>query len=113
MIAITTLALFMMHGAIYLVMKTEKRLYTKLTILVKNFTIFFVISFALSNFLSPCYIREHLTERIKANTALFIIPLIMILAVANIPRCLAKKKLQAGLFQFFCYRFSFAGYRCG
>src|SRR6187402_517203 len=36
MIAITTLALFMMHGAIYLVMKTENRLFTKLNILAKN-----------------------------------------------------------------------------
>ncbi len=44
LVGVTTVALFMMHGAIFLVMKTENRLYAKLTIMVKNTTIFFVIS---------------------------------------------------------------------
>ena len=52
LISVTTLALFMLHGAIYLGMKTERRLYTRLTVLAKNFVIFFVISFALSTFYS-------------------------------------------------------------
>ena len=70
-IAITTLALFMLHGAIYLGMKTESRLYTKLIILAKNFTIFFVISFALSTFYTLLYI-PHLSDAIKSNPVLFI-----------------------------------------
>ncbi len=37
-----------MHGVIYLVMKTEKRLYTKLKGLAKNFTIFLVIDISIS-----------------------------------------------------------------
>src|SRR5262245_61950339 len=40
MVAITTLALFMMHGAIYLIMKTESRLHVKLFVLANNFTVF-------------------------------------------------------------------------
>jgi cytochrome d ubiquinol oxidase subunit II len=93
LIAITTLALFMLHGAIYLGMKTESRLYTKLIILAKNFTIFFVISFALSTFYTLLYI-PHLSDAIKTNPVLFSLPLIMTLAIANIPRCLKKRNFR-------------------
>jgi cytochrome d ubiquinol oxidase subunit II len=61
----------MMHGAIYLVMKTEKRLYTKLTIIVKNSTIFFVISVLLLSFYTLLYV-PHLSQRIKENPWLFL-----------------------------------------
>lgn len=93
MVAITTLALFMMHGAIYLAMKTENRLYTKLTILAKNFTVFFVMSFAITTVYTLLYI-PHLSDRIKSNPQFFIFPLIMMLAIANIPRLLNKGKYR-------------------
>jgi cytochrome d ubiquinol oxidase subunit II len=93
MVAVTTLALFMMHGAIYLAMKTENRLYTKLTILAKNFTIFFVFSFAITTVYTLLYI-PHLSDRIKSSPGLFVLPLIMMLAIANIPRLLKKGKYR-------------------
>lgn len=93
MVSITTLALFMMHGAIYLAMKTENRLYTKLTILAKNFTVFFVMSFAITTVYTLLYI-PHLSDRVKSNPQFFIFPLIMMLAIANIPRLLNKGKYR-------------------
>jgi len=89
LIAVTTLALFMMHGAIYLAMKTERRLYRKLTVLAKNFTIFFVVSFAISTLYTLLYV-PYLSDTIRKNPGLFVLPLIMILAIANIPRNLKK-----------------------
>lgn len=89
MVAITTLALFMMHGAIYLAMKTENRLYTKLTILAKNFNIFFLFSFAITTVYTLLYI-PHLSDTIRSNPQYFIFPIIMFLAIANIPRQLKK-----------------------
>lgn len=89
MVAVTTLALFMMHGAIYLAMKTENRLYTKLTILAKNFTIFFIVAFAITTLYTLLYI-PHLSHRVKGNPKYFIFPLLMFLAIANIPRQLKK-----------------------
>lgn len=89
MVAITTLALFMMHGAIYLAMKTENRLYTKLTILSKNFTVFFLVSFGISTLYTLLYI-PHLSDRIRSNPAFFVFPGLMFLAIANIPRQLKK-----------------------
>jgi cytochrome bd ubiquinol oxidase subunit II len=91
--AVTTLALFMMHGAIYLAMKTENRLYTKLTILAKNFTIFFVVSFVITTLYTLLYI-PHMSDKIKNNPTLFILPLVMTFAIANIPRQLKKAKYR-------------------
>ena len=93
MVAVTTLALFMMHGAIYLAMKTENRLYTKLTILAKNFTIFFVTSFVITTVYTLLYI-PHLSDRIRSGPEFFALPLVMLLAIANIPRMLNKGKYR-------------------
>ncbi len=89
MVAITTLALFMMHGAIYLAMKTENRLFTKLTILAKNFTVFFLLAFGMTTLYTLLYI-PHLSDRIRSNPIYFIFPVIMFLAISNIPRQLKK-----------------------
>ena len=91
MTGITTLALFMMHGAIYLVMKTEDRLYTRLTIFVRRSTIFFVLSFVLTSFYTLLYI-PHLADTIKENPALFVLPMIMTFAIASITRQIAKRR---------------------
>ncbi len=93
MVAVTTLALFTMHGAIYLAMKTESRLYRKMTVLAKNFTIFFVLSFAITTIYTLLYI-PHLSDRVRSNPQFFIFPLIMLLAIANIPRTLKKGKYR-------------------
>jgi cytochrome bd ubiquinol oxidase subunit II len=93
LIAITTLALFMMHGAIYLGMKTENRLFTKLTILAKNFTIFFVLSFILSTLYTLLYI-PHLSDKMRSSPLFFALPIIMVLAIANIPRNLNKQNYR-------------------
>ncbi len=89
LVAVTTLAVFMMHGAIYLAMKTENRLYTKLTILAKNFTVFFLVAFALTTLYTLLYI-PHLTDRIRSHPVYFVFPALMLLAIANIPRQLKK-----------------------
>lgn len=89
LVAVTTLALFMLHGAIYLAMKTENRLYTKLTVLAKNFNVFFVLAFAVTTLYTLLYI-PHLSDRIRSQPQLFIFVIIMVLAIANIPRQLKK-----------------------
>ncbi len=88
---ITTIALLMMHGAIYLVMKTENRLYTKLTIIVKNTTIFFVMMILLVSLYTLLYIPR-MAVVIRSYPELFIIPVMMVLAVANITRQISKRK---------------------
>ncbi len=85
LMGLTTLALFMMHGSIYLVMKTEGALQQRARSWVHNTIIFFVICYATVTMATLLYV-PHMTEMVKAHPVLFVIPLLNILAVANIPR---------------------------
>ncbi len=85
LLGVTTVALFMMHGAIYGVMKTEGELHDKLRGWAMNATIFFVICAATTTMATLLYI-PHLAERIRDHPWLFSIALANMLAIANIPR---------------------------
>ncbi len=93
LVAVTTQALFMMHGAIYLVMKTERRLYARLTVIVKNMTIFFVMCILLLSFYTLLYV-PHLSQNIKHHRWLFLIPILMVLSIANITRSITRRKYR-------------------
>lgn len=91
MTGVTTLSLFMTHGAIYLLLKTEGRLYAKLTFLLKKGMIFFMVSFAVTTLYTLLYI-PHLSDDFKSHPTLFFIPLLTFLSIANVPRLANKKK---------------------
>ena len=91
LVSVTTLALFMMHGAIYLVMKTENRLYAKLTVLAKNTTIFFVLMFAITSVATLLFI-PHMINRYREVPYMFAFPVLAILAVANITRQVSRRR---------------------
>ncbi len=91
LVSVTTLALFMMHGAIYLVMKTENRLYAKLTVLAKNTTIFFVLMFAITSVATLLFI-PHMINRYREVPYMFAFPVLAILAVANITRQISRRR---------------------
>jgi cytochrome d ubiquinol oxidase subunit II len=94
LVSFTTLALFMMHGAIYLLMKTEGRLYAKLTILLKRAIIGFIILFGLTSLYTLLYI-PHLSDDFRQHPALFIAPVMTFLSIANIPRLATKRKYRS------------------
>lgn len=91
LVGLTTVSLFMMHGGIYLILKTEGRLYAKMTYLTRNAMIAFVVLFALVSMYVLIYM-PHLSDRLKSNPLFFIFPALGILCIANIPRLLARKK---------------------
>lgn len=91
LIAVTTLSLFMMHGAIYLTMKTENRLYAKLTVLVNNCNKFFILCFILTSMATLIYI-PHMTQEFKRYPWLFALPLAAVLAVLNLKRNIDSRK---------------------
>jgi cytochrome d ubiquinol oxidase subunit II len=98
MVGVTTLALFMMHGAIYLTMKTEGRLFARVTGMLRNSIIFFIVSFSIVTLYTLIYI-PHLSDDFKHAPELFIVPLLAFLSIANIPRLASKQKyMQAFLF---------------
>jgi len=85
LVGVTTVALFMMHGAIYGVMKTEGALHDKLRGWAMNAIIFFVICAATTTMATLLYV-PHMADRVRANPWLFSIVLVNMLAIANIPR---------------------------
>ncbi|WP_143304500.1 cytochrome d ubiquinol oxidase subunit II [Chitinophaga vietnamensis] len=91
LIAFTTLSLFMLHGAIYLVMKTENRLYVKLTVLVNNCSKFFILCFILTSMATLIYI-PHMTHQFKHHPELFILPMIAVFTLLNIKRNIDGRK---------------------
>ncbi len=93
MMGITTLALFMTHGAIYLLMKTEGRLFAKLTILLKGGIIFFIVSFSITTLYTLVFLPK-LTDSFKADPALFILPVSAFLCIANVPRLASKRRYK-------------------
>lgn len=91
MVGLSTLFLLMTHGAIYLLLKTEGRLYAKLTYLVKRGIIAFIVIFGITTLYTLIYI-PHLSDKFKSNPELFVVPLAAFLSIANIPRLASKKK---------------------
>lgn len=85
LMGVTTVALFMMHGAIYLVLKTEGDIQARVRGWVNNTIIFFVICYAIATMATLLYV-PHMTRHIKDHPTLFAIPLLTMLAIANVPR---------------------------
>jgi cytochrome d ubiquinol oxidase subunit II len=98
LVGFTALALFMMHGGIYLAMKTEGRLFTRVNILLKGAIIAFILLFAILTLYVLLYI-PHLSDGLKENPVLLTVPVLAILSIANIPRLISKRKyLSAFIF---------------
>jgi cytochrome bd ubiquinol oxidase subunit II len=85
LLGITTVALFMMHGAIYALLKTEGSLHEKLRGWINNCVVFFIICYAVTTMATLLYV-PHMAARLRANPWLFSIALANMLAIANIPR---------------------------
>lgn len=91
MTGLTTLSLFMLQGAIFLLLKTEGRLFARLTFLLKKGMVFFIITFSLTSLYTLIYIPG-VTDKFRENPTFFILPVLSFLSVANIPRLVSKKK---------------------
>jgi cytochrome d ubiquinol oxidase subunit II len=94
MVGITTVALFMTHGSIYLLMKTEGKLYERLKKLLRNGIIFFVSSFSITTLYTLIYL-PHLSDKFRSDPLLFTVPLLAFLSIANIPRLASKAKYRS------------------
>jgi cytochrome d ubiquinol oxidase subunit II len=91
LLGITTVSLFMMHGAIYAVMKTEGELHDKLRGWVNHCIISFVVCYATTTMATLLYL-PHMAARVRANPWLFSIALLNMLAIANIPREIQRRR---------------------
>ncbi|RPA67520.1 cytochrome d ubiquinol oxidase subunit II [Cyclobacteriaceae bacterium YHN15] len=91
LVGVTSLALFMMHGAIYLLLKTEGKLYNRVQVFLKVGMAFFIISYIITTAYG-LFKLDHLLIVFKENQILFVIPLLVFLSIANVPRLASKEK---------------------
>lgn len=84
-VGVTTVALFAMHGAIYVVMKTEGELQAKVRGWIPRLIAFFVIAYVFTTMMT-LVLAPHMREMLSSQPLLFVVPLLNVLAIANIPR---------------------------
>lgn len=85
LVGLTTLALFIMHGTIYAVMKTEGELEKTLKGWINNTIILFIILYITTTMATLVY-YPGMAQHFKDVPELFIVALLNMLAIANIPR---------------------------
>lgn len=89
---VTVVALFAMHGAIYLVMKAPGDLETQVRRWVRPAIIAFVVLYALTTMATLLFLPR-MADPFREMPLLFLVPVASVLAIANIPREVHHKRL--------------------
>jgi cytochrome d ubiquinol oxidase subunit II len=90
-VGIFAVAAFAMHGAIYLYLKTEGELQSRIqTWMWTTFGIFLVVYMLVTIFTMVSI--PHVTDNLKLYPWTWVVPVLNILAIANIPRAIYLKK---------------------
>ena len=85
LMGVTTVALFAMHGAIYLVLKTEGELEARVRRWVNPLIITFILCYVMLTLATLLYV-PHITGAFRREPWFFAIVIPVVLAIANIPR---------------------------
>ena len=85
LMGVTTVALFAMHGAIYLVLKTEGELQAAVRRRVNPLIITFILCYVILTLATLLYV-PHITEAFRREPWFFVVAVAVVLAIANIPR---------------------------
>jgi cytochrome d ubiquinol oxidase subunit II len=85
LVGILAVSLFAMHGAIYLYMKTEGELQQRVQGWMWRTFGFFLVAFLLTTMFTLVAV-PHATDNLKAYPLLWAIPVLNVLALANVPR---------------------------
>ena len=88
-VGLTTVALFAMHGAIYVVMKTEGELQAQVRRWIPRTIGLFVAGYVITTVLTLVFI-PHMTTTLRDHPILLVVPVLNALAIANIPREIHK-----------------------
>ncbi len=91
LMGVTTVALFAMHGAIYLLMKTEGAVHDEVRRWVKPAMLAFIVCYVALTFASVLFV-PHIGEALRERPWLWVLALLSILTMADIPREISKKR---------------------
>lgn len=89
LVGVLAVALFAMHGAIYILMKTEGELHDKMREWINPTIIFFIMCYAVTTVATLIYM-PHMAEAVRQRPIFFLIAFLNMLAIANIPREIYK-----------------------
>ncbi len=96
LLGVTTVALFMMHGAIYAADEDRGGTARETPRLGQQRIIFFIICYAMTTMATLLYV-PHMAARVRANPWLFSVAVLNMLAIANIPREIHHGRDWSGL----------------
>lgn len=85
LVGFLTVSLFLMHGSIYILMKTEGEFHDKMRRWTNPCIIFFIIMYAVTTMATLIYM-PHMIKAFHDRPLFFLIAIANLLAVANIPR---------------------------
>ena len=85
LMGVTTVVLFMMHGAIYLHLKTQGPLQARIRSWINPLIIAFMVCYALTTLATLLYVPR-MTHLLREQPALFSVAILLVLAIANLPR---------------------------
>lgn len=85
LVGLLTVSLFLMHGSIYILMKTEGEFHDKMRRRTNPCIIFFIIMYAVTTMATLIYM-PHMIDALHERPIFFLIAIANILIVANIPR---------------------------
>ncbi|PTY08686.1 cytochrome d ubiquinol oxidase subunit II [Opitutaceae bacterium EW11] len=105
LMGITTVALFAMHGSIYLVLKTEGELQERVRRWVNPLIIAFILCYSILTLATLLYV-PHITEAFRREPWFFVLVIPLVLAIANIPREINRGK---AFYAFLSSAFAMAG----
>lgn len=85
LVGLMTVSLFMMHGSIYILMKTEGEFHDKMRRWTNPCIIFFIIMYAVTTMATLIYM-PHMIQALHDRPIFFLVAIANIFFVANIPR---------------------------
>jgi len=85
LVGVTTVALFTMHGSIYLALKTEGELQARVRRWIRPAIVSFVILYVTTTMATLVYV-PHMAAATREHPLLFGVPIAAMLAIANVPR---------------------------
>lgn len=91
LISLFSASLFALHGGIFICMKTEGALHEKLRSWLHPLIIMFILLYAMTSTVTLIY-QPHMVAAIQERPIIFVVAFINLLAVANIPREIARGK---------------------
>lgn len=89
LIGLFTVSLLMMHGSIYLAMKTEGALHNRLRVWAKRCILLFIGFYVLTT-LVIWMLAPHVAARFREEPLYLIAPALALLAILNVPRCFTR-----------------------